>query len=189
MSNFTEESAVIHSPLLTTNRLVLRAMSTADIDAFIEMRSDPETMQFIPSPLIKDAHSAICWMKEVAEQTKQGTCLHWAITSRINSAFMGTCGLFHWQPLHRRAETGYMIKKEFRKSGIATEAMQSLLDYGFQALDLHSIHASVMCRNEASLLLLRKLGFQLEVVRREATFWQDNWCTEYDFSILNNEWK
>ncbi len=189
LSNVAAESVLIRSPRITTNRLVLRAINTSDLETFIAMRSDTETMQFIPLPLINTMDSALCWMREVAQQTEQGTCLHWAITSKEYNTFIGTCGLFGWQTNHRRAETGYMLTKEHRRCGFATEAMLAVLKYGFETLQLHTIHASVMGRNEASLQLLNNLGFCLEVVRRDATFWQDCWHTEQDFSIKSDEWK
>ncbi|WP_201771370.1 GNAT family N-acetyltransferase [Pedobacter antarcticus] len=41
-------------PVLKSGRLTLREITSADVDAVFALRSDPDTMRYIPRPLAKN---------------------------------------------------------------------------------------------------------------------------------------
>jgi len=46
---------------------------------------------------------------------------------------IGWCGFHTWYTDHHRAEIGYGIyKDEFKKQGFMTEALEAVLEYGFE---------------------------------------------------------
>lgn len=57
-------------------------------------------------------------------------------------------------------EVGFVINRKFRKQGFAKEAMQLLIDYGFNELQLIEIWASSEKDNLAPQNLLESLGFK-----------------------------
>lgn len=77
-----------------------------------------------------------------------------AITLRLNAE-------------HRHAEIGYWIGVPYWGRGFATEAAQRLLEFGFDELNLHRVHAHYLIRNEASGRVLTKLGMRHEGTIRE----------------------
>ena len=54
----------------------------------------------------------------------------------------------------------------FWQQGYGSEAVQAVLDYGFDRVGLHRIEAFCDCQNQASAGLLRHLGFQQEGLHR-----------------------
>lgn len=57
---------------------------------------------------------------------------------------------------------GYRLDAEEMNRGYMTEAIRLMIDYAFKGLGLHRIEANIMPRNEASLQVVRKLGFYEE---------------------------
>lgn len=57
---------------------------------------------------------------------------------------------------------GYRLDAGEVNRGYMTEAVRLMIDYAFKGLGLHRIEANIMPRNEASLHVVRKLGFYEE---------------------------
>jgi len=57
---------------------------------------------------------------------------------------------------------GYWLGEEYRGNGYASEALNKILDFGFNKLNLQRIHAHVFEENIASEKLLLKCGFEFE---------------------------
>lgn len=57
---------------------------------------------------------------------------------------------------------GYWIGQPFARQGIATLAVQAVIDHAHDTLRLSRLEAATLLDNEASMGLLRKLGFQRE---------------------------
>lgn len=96
-----------------------------------------------------------------------------ASTDAINQVFaidvdgfaVGAIGLKPGEDVHRvGAEIGYWLGEEFWNRGIATEAINAVVDYGFKTLDLVRVHAEVFEWNTASMRVLEKAGFVREGV-------------------------
>ena len=58
------------------------------------------------------------------------------------------------------AEIGYLLARPFWGNGIASEAVDLLLAFAFDRLNLHEVRALVMNGNERSLRLLDRKGFE-----------------------------
>lgn len=80
---------------------------------------------------------------------------------------LGTCTLFNVDLAHRRAEVGFALHRDAWGRGLATDALGALIEFSFQALDLHRLEADVDPKNERSLRVLERLGFQREGYLRE----------------------
>lgn len=57
---------------------------------------------------------------------------------------------------------GYKFDKDEIGKGYAVEAVKKVIEYGFDELKLHRIEANIMPKNEKSLNLVKKLGFEKE---------------------------
>jgi RimJ/RimL family protein N-acetyltransferase len=90
---------------------------------------------------------------------------------------------------HARAEIGYWTAKSYWGRGFCTEAATAVLEYGFTALSLNRIQASVLPRNPASRRVLEKLGMQCEGLLRQYIrkheIYEDLWM----YSILVADWR
>jgi ribosomal-protein-alanine N-acetyltransferase len=100
---------------------------------------------------------------------------------------MGTIGFWRIQKEHYRAEIGYLLHPSWQGKGIMREALKAVLDYGFQAMKLHSVEAHVNPSNASSIGLLEKCGFVREAYYRENYFYNGQFMDSAVYSLLAPE--
>ena len=69
----------------------------------------------------------------------------------------------------KAAKVGIVIgEKDYWNQGYGTEALQLLLEYGFQILNYHNIMLGVYSYNKRAIKCYEKVGFKVVGRRREA---------------------
>jgi RimJ/RimL family protein N-acetyltransferase len=69
---------------------------------------------------------------------------NFAIIENKSNALIGNCGFHNIDTLNRRAEIGIFIgDKEYLGKGYGTDALELLIDYGFNIRNLNSVMLSV----------------------------------------------
>ena len=63
-----------------------------------------------------------------------------------------------------------MSDDNYKQKGLMSEAVEAIIDYGFNALRLHRIEAFIGPDNVASLRLIKKMHFVQEGILREHYF-------------------
>lgn len=91
------------------------------------------------------------------------TFLYFFIVNKATGKVIGWCGYHTWYKDHSRAEIGYMLyDNSDMKKGIMTEAIIPTIAFGFNEMRLNRIEAFVGPDNEASLNIMKKMGFKQE---------------------------
>lgn len=80
---------------------------------------------------------------------------------------------------------GYLQAESACGKGYMTEALQKAVDYMFRIEGLHRVEANIMPRNEASLALVRRLGFREEGFSPDYLRINGKWEDHLRFAILN----
>ena len=171
-------------PVIETERLLLRQITNDDITEVFELRSNPETMKYIPRPLVKTTEDALEHIKMIEEKINDNTGINWGITLKGNSKLLGMIGFYRMQPENYRAEIGYMLLPDFHRKGIIPEAVNRLINYGFYDLKLHSIEAVIDPENAASEKVLQKCGFVKEAHLRECEYFEGKFIDKVIYSLL-----
>lgn len=84
------------------------------------------------------------------------------------------------------ADIGYWIGESYWGKGYGTEAVRLLVRYAFDELKLIRVYASVFESNRASMRVLEKSGFHLEVIIKSGIIKNDVVMDEYVYSILSD---
>ncbi len=82
-----------------------------------------------------------------------------------------------------------MILDEYSGKGFVTEAIDVILDYGFNDLKLHSIEAIIDPDNIASEKVLIKSGFVKEAHILENEYFEGKFWDTVIYSILRRNYK
>ncbi|RTY66719.1 MULTISPECIES: GNAT family N-acetyltransferase [unclassified Flavobacterium] len=172
-------------PDLETERLLLRRVNTNDIKEIFELRSNPETMKYIPRPLVKTNEDALEHIAMIDTKIEANEGINWAITLKDNPKLIGVIGHYRIKPEHYRAEIGYMLLPEYHGKGIVSEAVKEAVNYGFQIMKLHSIEAMIDPDNDASAKVLEKNGFVREGHLKENEFFDGRFFDTLIYSLLN----
>ena len=84
-----------------------------------------------------------------------------------NGEVVGIVDIVNFDPANRRAEVGLIILSAHRRQGYAASTLRQISDYALKVLHLHQLFAFVDVRNDASLCLFQKMGYQASVVIRD----------------------
>ena len=150
----------VASPLLVSERLILRSPEAADIDAIAHLANNinvASKVSRMPYPYtVTDARN---FVDRVASGA-MGKCVY-AITRIDTRELIGCCGL-QAQESDSALEIGYWLGEPFWNRGYATEAAQTLIDFGFRNFGIDFIDGRVRVMNTASRRVLQKCGFQFQ---------------------------
>jgi len=172
-------------PILETARLILRPYAADDIPDLVSLigaREIAATTLRIPHPYTKD--DARDFLASLAHSDQS----NFAIVVRKDNHLCGGIGLRPDAP-HHHAELGYWIGVPYWGHGYATEAGRSLVQYGFERLNLHRIFAMHFQENPASGRVLQKIGMRHEGCQRGHIY---KWGQIVDlemYGLLRSEWK
>lgn len=166
-------------PILTTERLTLRQLSTDDGQNIFALRSDTEINKYLDRQASKTIEDAINFINKINDSIKKNDSIYWAITLTNSKIFVGTICLFDFSNEKNKCEIGYELLTNFQGQGIMKEAIRKVIDYAFQTMQLKKIEAFTHNGNQSSTKLLTKFDFKKSIET-------DKENPEYNIFILTN---
>lgn len=146
-------------PILTTERLTLRRLSTDDGQNIFALRSDPAINKYLgraPSKTIEDATNFI---NQINDNIQKNNSIYWVITLTETKTFAGTICLFDFSDEKNSCEIGYELMTKFQNQGIMKEALKEVIAYAFNTVQFQKIAAFTHHENQQSSKLLKKFNF------------------------------
>lgn len=113
-----------------------------------------------------------------------------AIIDIETDKIIGTLGLHDVDHINRTATLGIFIgDRDYWSKGYGTEAIQLLLDFGFNYLNLNNIDLSLMEFNQRALKCYQKCGFRESGRRRKCKFINGKYWDSIHMDILAEEFQ
>lgn len=172
---------------LNTNRLILKGYRPADIQYVFSNYSKPEVMNILGHV------NEQAYLKE-KDKVDRGYAAYnrdfvmFFLVEKSSGRIMGRCALHNWNSEYRRSEIGYhMDHEEFKRKGFMSEAVEAIMRYGFEELNLNRIDATVSPSNTASLAVMKKFNFTREGLLRQNYWTGDRFDDSIMFSLLRSE--
>ncbi|ATL65594.1 GNAT family N-acetyltransferase [Nocardia terpenica] len=141
--------------MIHTDRLILRPLTSGDIDSFVALHTDPKVSRFLDS---YPRERAIQRLADVERQWEQRGYGLFAILLKDTGEFVGRCGLNYWEQFEE-VEAAWVLVPAVWGRGYATEAAQACLTWGFGTLDVDYITAMIRTGNDQSVRVAERLGF------------------------------
>lgn len=102
-----------------------------------------------------------------------------------NGELCGLIGLILQEDVYRKsAEIGFWLGEHYWGKGIATKAVELMVDYAFTELKLIRIYAGVFEFNEGSMRVLEKNGFTKEGIAKKAVIKKGKIWDEHRYALL-----
>ncbi|HCF52008.1 MAG TPA: GNAT family N-acetyltransferase, partial [Bacillus sp. (in: Bacteria)] len=149
-------------PKLETERLRLRELTLLDAETLFQYFSKESVIRYFGMDSFENIEQAKTTIQTFKNRYEEGSVFRWGIEKKGTGQLIGTCGFHLINNHHKRAEIGYELDDTYWGQGYATEALQAILTYGFETLQLIRVAAVVYVENKASQKLLSKAGFQEE---------------------------
>ena len=172
-------------PTLTTTRLILRAITEKDAREIFRLRSNENVMQYIDRPRPKTINDALSYINIITNALKNEEGITWGICFKYSDQLIGTIGFWRMDKENYRAEIGYMLDDAFHRQGVMQEALNVVLDYGFNIMHLHSVEANINPMNIATMKILEKNNFVHEAHFRENYYYNGKFLDSFVYSLLS----
>ena len=142
---------------LYTNDLLLKTVANEDIDEVARMWNFEKG-----SISLAEAQKAIDYMQSNHRKNKTGHIHHlcFAIYEKSGKSIIGWCGL-DGQCSPGKTVIFYLIDKEYRNKGYATQCADKLLEYAFNIAEIDSVYGGCFKDNIASYKVQVKIGMVL----------------------------
>lgn len=174
---------------LETDRLILRRYVTVDAGAMYKnWVSDEEVTKF----LMWQAHSSEEVSRDVLEdwvnQYSNERYYHWAIVLKDNGEEpIGDIAVVKLTEETLTAHIGYCIGRAWWHKGITSEALQAVMDFLFDVVDVRRIESRHDPRNPNSGKVMEKCGMKYEGTLRSADWNNQGICDACYWALLKSE--
>lgn len=169
---------------LKGKHIYLRALEPEDLDFLHTIENDENFWdisntqtpfsRFILSKYLKNSHKDIFEAKQLR-----------LVISNYEDEALGMIDLFDFDFKNSRAGLGILVKESSnRNKGIGKEALQLLIDYSFQHLNLHQLYCHITEDNKASISLFTNQGFELVGLKKDWNFVKGNYQNEYLYQLI-----
>lgn len=179
--------------MILGQRIRLRPVEKDDLPRFVKWFSDPELRSYLAKHLpVSQAQEERWYDRNLAA----GDYQTWAIDAQPADmaagpwTHIGSCGFHEFNWRNRAGEIGILIgARDYWGHGYGTDAMQTLVAWGFYTLNLNRVHLQVFEDNPRAIRCYEKVGFQVEGRLRQANFYNGSYRDALIMAVLREDWE
>jgi RimJ/RimL family protein N-acetyltransferase len=166
----------------------LSAIERADLPFFKAWRNNPDFRKnFREYRELCDDNQSTWYEKSVLNDKNT---LMFSIHNSKTNELIGCCGLCYINWVQRFSDLSFYIGKDnlYVDEIYAPDAVDCLLNYGFEEIGLHKIWTEIYEFDEKKIRLLEEIGFKRDGLLRDNYFHDGRWWNSIIFSLLQNEY-
>jgi RimJ/RimL family protein N-acetyltransferase len=111
-----------------------------------------------------------------------------AIELKNGGTYLGGCGVHGIDAKNRNAMVGLFLGKEHCGKGYGTDALQVLVRFCFQEINLNRVKLGVFSFNKRAIRCYEKVGFRTEGVLRQEIYRNGRYHDTVLMGMLRSEW-
>jgi RimJ/RimL family protein N-acetyltransferase len=160
-----------------------------DVSKYYEWINSPDTSIFLTLfDAVITHQQERSWLEAICKPESNNRVF--AIVDLATDNLIGNCGLHNIDLINRNAEFGIFIgEKSFLNKGYGEDAAKLILDFGFNALNLHNIWLRTYSFNKKAQKVFARIGFKEMGRKREVKILGDRKFDEIIMDILSTEFK
>jgi RimJ/RimL family protein N-acetyltransferase len=165
----------------------LRKPEPSDVDALFAMKNDPEIAAMLGGFSKGYTRADMSrWVESHAQARDEALYVMVDDGDRV----LGHVGLYEIDHRIRTGEFAILLgDKPSWGKGIGLACTRWMVKYGFEELNLHRIHLTVLATNVRAQRMYEKLGFKLEGRLRHAQWKGGQYVDVLCMGILDDEWR
>ncbi|GAC1423031.1 MAG: GNAT family N-acetyltransferase [Flavisolibacter sp.] len=172
---------------LQTPRCLLRKITVVDAPEVWILNSHPNIMQYLDRESLNSPQEAIRLINRIEYDLENEIGIMWGITTIGYDKLIGIIGFWRVVKEHFRGEIGFFLHPDWWNKGFMKECIETVVQYGFTNMNLHSIEANVNPANKPSIFLLEKLGFNREAYFKENYYFNGKFIDSITYSLVNKQ--
>lgn len=172
---------------IRAKRLTIRPMTMRDVHDIYAYSRD----EIVAKHVLWSAHASLGetrgYVRSMIRRYRSCDPSSFAIEYNENHAVIGTIGFMSYKREHNSVEVGYSLAREYWNRGIMTEAVEAMINYGFEKLKLNRIEAQHEVDNPASGAVMRNAGMLYEGRLRQRLWNKGKFVDVELYAILSTD--
>ena len=175
---------------LIADRVRIEPLSESDAPEFVVYRQIPDIARWQSWTTAYSTTDALALIRTQPRGVvpPPGEWLQLAVHSTDAGVLYGDIALHPLEGEPATYEVGITFAPGFQGRGLATEALERVLEFLFHDQHAHRVVAFCDTRNAAVATLLRRLNFRQESHQIDADFLKDEWTTVDGYALLASDW-
>jgi ribosomal-protein-alanine N-acetyltransferase len=180
---------------LTTQRLILKPHTQNSLGWLNVTFNDPNEDYYAGDDLPKEHPETLeetqKLLDRILNRPPNANIIDYAIHKKDNDELIG-CGMIALiNRYNHRCELGIGLgwNRGNWGKGYASEALQAVISYCFNELDMNYIGAEIYEFNAPSIRLFERNGFRRDGIRRQYVFKDGVFKDDYLYSLLRQDWE
>ncbi len=171
------------------NNIILREYRSEDLSALRAWVNDKETTRYLAGAYRRPQtwEQTEEWLMRRLNGDAGGESF--VIADRVTMKYLGQCDLMMIDPIARKAELAIVVLSENRNKGVGKEAIDLLLEYAFNDMNLNRVWLKCAKDNAPAIRLYEKAGFQMEGELRNDMFIDGKYVNACIMGILQSEYR
>ncbi len=175
--------------MLIGSKVFLRAVEKSDLKFLHELINDPKNRQFLsvfrPMSMMDEEE----YVERAHKNAVEGKEFSFMICDKKYKKPVGNCGIFRIKNIAKNGEIGITLLKKYQNKGYGTDAIRTLLEFGFESLNMHLIQISALSSNERAVHVYKdKVGFRYDATLRERIYKNGKYVDHVILSMTKKEW-
>ncbi|MBR0412406.1 MAG: GNAT family N-acetyltransferase [Eubacterium sp.] len=144
-------------PMIITERLVMKGITENDTDSIVNLRGEEEVYKYFKNPhkLTKEEHEN--WFNSF--YVFDNCRYDWIAFEKESEKVVGVFGVFKSGDSSFGAEVSYLLDKEFRGAGYGHEALNGVINWAKDNLNISYATAVIHKNNTKSIDFAKREGF------------------------------
>ena len=172
--------------MLKGERITLRAIEHEDLSRYVDWLNEPEVLHHLSLFLPINSDDEAEWYEA---QRKDANVQNFAMVVKQEDRHIGSIGLMGINHREQSAELGIVIGDKTQwGQGYGQEAIELLLKFSFEEMNLHRIFLRVNVTNTRGIRCYEKCGFVKEGQLRDAVYHSGHFEDQLIMSVLRSEY-
>ena len=171
-------------PVIETERLRLRTLQPSDVPSLNEWMPDKNIYEFWgKGPGKTDKNPSLLFEKN----EKPSKSFHLGIALKEEDKVIGEIWVYLIEN-DRMAKVAVRLSRAYHGKGYGTEALSAITAFCFEHTELQKLWTDVDVRNEGSVRIFEKCGYQREGLIRQGKM-VNTWCDYYLYGIMRSDYQ
>ena len=185
-----KEKVFLEFPLLNSEKLVLKKIEDAHLQELFAIYDNDKVFEYcgiIPKHNIQTVSKMI---GHFDRDYKKESIVKWGIFQKSHSdQLVGIIEAMEFNQKVNMVTIGYYLAENYWGKGLASDAVNILVKFLFEEVNINRIQAEVMPLNEASKKVLQKNCFLKEGLLRQAKVWSGKGVVDLEiYGLLKEEY-
>lgn len=182
-----KEVLYIEEPVFETERILLRKLDMDDLEEYFNFASDPLVSERTLWDRHKSTEDTRVFLEKVKQSVEEKSAYRWAIIYKPDQKLIGRVGFVYLDEIHSCTEIGYALSSRYWGKGLATEALQQVIKYGFCHMKINRIEGKCNVDNRSSARVMKKVGMQQEGILREKLKIKGEFVDQIQFAMIKKD--